>query len=132
MLRRPRRSPLFPYTTLFRSAGRAAPLPAWANRDLGFAVIRFVAHRVPAGIFGEIDVAVLRHPLPDRLGGAKMPRLGGADEIVVAQLEALDHGAEPRHRALDQLAQRHPRLRRRLLHFEAVLAGAGEKEHVVA
>ncbi len=114
-----------------RRAGRAAPLAAGSDADLGLAVVRFVADRVPAGVFGKVDVAGLRHPLPDRLRSAIMPRLGRADEIVVAALEPLDHGAEPRHGALDQLAGRNAGLGRGLLHFSAVLVGPGEKEHVV-
>ena len=57
-------------------------------------VIGLVAHRIPAGIFVEIDVAVLLHPLPDRLRGAVVALLGGADEVVVRAVHPLDHGLE--------------------------------------
>ena len=59
-------------------------------------------------------------------------RLGGADEIVVRALELFHHGLEARHVALDQLPRRQVLLGRRLQHFDAVLVGAGEKEHVAA
>src|SRR6266516_7126829 len=92
-----------------RRAGWAAPLAVGSsNRDLGLAVVRLVADRVPAGVFGKIDVAVVRHPLPDRLRSAIMPRLGRADEIVVAALEPFDHGAEPRHGAIGEFARGNP------------------------
>ena len=61
-----------------------------------------------------------------------MARLGGADEFVVGAIEPLHHGLEARHVALDQFARRHVLLGRRLQHLDAVLVGAGEKEHVAA
>ena len=61
-----------------------------------------------------------------------MARLGGADEIVVRAIEPFHHGLEARHVALDQLARRQVFLGRRLQHLDAVLVGAGEKEHVMA
>ena len=95
-------------------------------------VVGLVAHRVPAGVFVEIDVAVLLHPLPDRLRRAVVALLRGADEVVVRALQALHHGLEPRHVALHQLARGDALARRGLLHLLTVLVGAGEEIHVVA
>ena len=64
--------------------------------------------------------------------GAVMARLGGADEVVVRAIELFHHGLEARHVALDQLARRQVFLGRGLQHLDAVLVGAGEKEHVAA
>ena len=52
-------------------------------------VIGLVAHRIPAGIFVEIDVAVLLHALPDFLRRAVMALLGGVDEVVVRAIQPL-------------------------------------------
>ena len=61
-----------------------------------------------------------------------MALLGGADEIVVRAVHALDHGLEARHVALEQLVRRQPFLGAGLLDFLAVLVGAGEEIDVVA
>ncbi len=61
-----------------------------------------------------------------------MARLGGADKVVVRTLELFHHGLKARHVALDQLPWRQVLLCRRLQHFDAVLIGAGEKEHIAA
>src|SRR5262249_56760203 len=58
-----------------RGACWPSPLAARTDGDLALPVVRFVADRVPTGIFGEIDVAVLGHALPDRLRSAIVPRL---------------------------------------------------------
>ena len=96
-------------------------------------VIGLVAHRIPAGIFVEIDVAVLLHAPPDFLRRAVVALLGGVDEVVVRAFEPLHHRLEQRHVAVAQLrARSSPRLRRGLLHLLAVLVGAGEEIDVVA
>ena len=61
-----------------------------------------------------------------------MAVLGGADELVVRQVEPLHHRLEARHVALDQFARREILLAGGLLHLDAVFVGAGEEEHVVA
>ena len=94
-------------------------------------VVSLVADRVPAGIFREIDVAVLLHPLPDRPGRTMMTLLGGADEIVVRAIHLRDHRLEAWHVAVEQLLRGHPLFRGGLLDFLAVLVGAGQEEHVV-
>ena len=64
-----------------RRALRAEPLALVVEPRLALVVIGLVAHRVPAGIFVEIDIAGRLHALPDRLRGTVMARLGGADDI---------------------------------------------------
>ena len=95
-------------------------------------VIGLVAHRIPAGIFAEIDVAVLLHAPPDRFRRPVVALLGGADEVVVRAIEPLHHGLEQRHVAVEQLPRRQAFACRGLLHLLAVLVGAGEEEHVIA
>ena len=113
-----------------RRALRTEPHPLVVEAGFALVVIGLVAHRVPAGIFVEIDVAGRLHALPDRLRGTVMARLGGADEFVVGAIEPLHHGLEARHVALDQFARRHVLLRRRLQHLDAVLVGAGEEKYI--
>src|SRR2546425_6955674 len=68
MIRRPPRSTLFPYTTLFRSAGSGIPVAAVST---GF----------PAGL----------NPLPQRIDEIKASAAAGADEIdvVITRAHAL-------------------------------------------
>ena len=108
------------------------PLAVLVELRLVLAVIGLVAHRVPAGIFVEIDVAVLLHRLPDRLRGAVVALFGGVDEVVVRAVEPLHHGLEGRHVAVAQRPRAQALARRGLLHLLAVLVGAGEEIDVVA
>jgi hypothetical protein len=59
-------------------------------------------------------------------------RLGGADEIVVGEVQRRGHGAEALRVAVGELARRDAFLDGRLLHLEAMLVGAGQEEHVLA
>ena len=99
---------------------------------LALGVIGLVAHRIPAGIFVEIDVAVLLHPLPDGFRRAVVALFGGVDEVVVRALQPLHHLLEQRHVAVAQLPRAQPLLGGGLLHLLAVLVGAGEEIDVVA
>ena len=50
-----------------RRAVRPKPLALVVEPGLALVVIGLVAHRIPAGIFVEIDVAGRLHALPDRI-----------------------------------------------------------------
>ena len=100
--------------------------------ELALVVIGLVAHRVPAGIFVEIDVAVLLHAPPQLLASALMPLLAGADEIVVGAVERGDHVAETWRVAVGKLCRGDALLLRRLQHLDAMLVGAGQEKHVHA
>ncbi len=101
--------------------------------DAGFilVVIGFVAHRIPAGIIRQVDVAVLLHALPDRLRRAMVALFRGADEVIVRTVQPFDHGLEARHVARHQIGRRDAFARRGLQHLDAVLVGAGQEVHVV-
>src|SRR5688572_31760324 len=58
MFRRPPRSPLFPYTTLFRSTERTQHVADQLGAVLGFGRVALDAQLVVAG---QLDVAVLLH-----------------------------------------------------------------------
>ena len=96
-------------------------------------VVGLVAHRIPAGIFVEIDVAVLPPSLPDR----RSTTGGGASSVVrmKSSLEQLSRCTIAWKRGTLRATSSRgvmPSLRRRLLHLDAVLVGAGEEEDVVA
>src|SRR3546814_19806620 len=102
-----------------------------SDLKLVLAVERLVAHRVPAGIAAEIDLALVLPGLPQRLAGAGVPLLGGADEIVVAVVHDIGKIAEVlRHPVCEGLRIDAGGLGR-LLHFLPVLAGAGTELPVI-
>src|SRR3989441_12500247 len=60
MIRRPPRSTLFPYTTLFRSGGQPPGAPRAPSRDRGDGRARARRHSAPAGR-PETGTALARH-----------------------------------------------------------------------
>ena len=64
--------------------------------------------------------------------GAVVARLGGADEVVVGEVQRRGHLAEALGVAVGERARRQALLGRRLLHLQPVLVGAGEEEDVLA
>src|SRR3712207_8577585 len=60
MIRRPPRSTLFPYTTLFRSAGLTAALPLRERDDLDVALHRVALLRDRVGVRPVAHVGVVR------------------------------------------------------------------------
>src|SRR5437016_7177712 len=97
MMRRPPRSTLFPYTTLFRSLGREAPdmdsgdLPLHRGDVLGMGVAQ--ARHPDAG--EEIDVAVAVHVVQD---GA----LAAVDRQLAEQRHTLRTGRQVRGFRVEQ------------------------------
>ena len=115
-----------------RRALRSAAHIVLAEGGFLLGVIGLVAHRIPAGIAVEIDVAIRCHPLPDFLDRAMMLLLGGADEAIEGDIQPLIHLLEPRGIARRQFHRRQVLLLRGLDHLQAVLVGAGQEEHVLA
>jgi len=112
-------------------AARGDLLARRAVAQFALAIEGLVAHRVPARIGVEIDLAALDERRPQRLRRADVPFLGGPDEIVVREAPRLGQGAEvPRHAVREGLRV-DAGLLRRLLHFLAVLVGPRQKAHVV-
>src|SRR4029077_15836418 len=85
-----------PLDPLDRCALRTAADVVLAERGLVLCVVGFVAHRVPARVTIEINVAICGHPSPDFLAGAMMLLFRGADEAVERDVKALIHRSEPR------------------------------------
>ena len=112
----------------FRAGGRRIAL-AVANLGFGFLVVGLVAHRVPTAILFQIDVAGRLHAPPKLLAGRVVAGLGGADKIVVGEVQCERHLLEACRVAVGEFAHAHAFLGRCLLHLEAVLVGAGQ-EHL--
>ena len=113
-----------------RRALRASAHAIGADSGFGFGIIGLVAHRIPTGIGGQIDIARLLHPLPDRLTRQPVPLLGGADEVIIGGVEGLRHVFEVGGIAVGQRAHLDALFLGRLQHFLAVLVGAGQKKHI--
>src|SRR3989441_13344390 len=99
MIRRPPRSTLFPYTTLFRSEVVALPradqleggvLDAVPVDDLGLGLELLAARAVQPFVVRHEQVAgpALLNALQQRGDAAGVPRLRGADPVVVAAVQA--------------------------------------------
>jgi hypothetical protein len=61
------------------------PLPL---DQFAFVVIGLVAHRVPALVAIEIEIAIGLHALPDFLAGAVVALLGGAQEHIIIDVQS--------------------------------------------
>ena len=99
--------------------------------QLALLVVRLAGHAVRALVGVELDVAVVLDPLQELLHGRVVPRLGGADEVVVGDVEAVPGGPEPLGVAVGLLERAEPGLLGGLGHLQAVLVGAGQEEGVV-
>src|SRR5216684_7530673 len=89
--------------------------------QFAFGVKRLVAHRIPPGKAAEIDLAAALQLLPQRLHPADVALLGGADEIVIADVEEARHVAPRRGDAVAEFLRRQPEGLRRALDLLAVL-----------
>ena len=105
----------------------SAPTPC-----LGLGEEALVAHRVPARVRVQVDVAGVVHPLPDLLGRLEVVGIGGADEPVEGDVELLLQPLEHVGVAPGQLGGRNALGGGRLGHLQSVLVGAGEEPHVEA
>ena len=110
--------------------GRAVLLVALL--DLGLGEVGLVGHAVPAVVAALVKVAGLLHALPEVLHGLVLARLGGADEVVVGNLELLPELLEVRGLGVSPLLRRHAVLGSGLGDLLAVLVHAGEELDVVA
>ncbi len=100
--------------------------------EFALVIIGFVAHRIPAAVFRQVNIALGGHAPPDLLHRFRMARLRGADDVVGAGIELFAHGLELRGGAVGELLRRQTFARRRLLHFQPVLVHAGDEQHVLA
>src|SRR5207302_8161794 len=90
------------------------------------------ADPVEPSVRAEVDLAPVVERLEDRLDDALVPRLGGADEVVVRDAEPPPRLAEDGRDRVGVRLGRDARLGRRLGDLVAVLVGAGQEVHGVA
>jgi hypothetical protein len=83
-------------------------------------------------VAAEVDVAVGVELLDDLRTPTLVALAGGADEVVVGDVQFLPHLLEDRHVAVRQLRRLDARGLGGLDHLDAVLVGAGEEVRVVA
>src|SRR6266436_2376286 len=95
--------------------------------ELAFVVEGLVAHRIPAGKPAEIDLAATLQLAPQRLDAAYMTRLGGADEVIIADVQETRHLLPGGRDAVDELLRRDPGGARRLLDLLTMLVAAGQE-----
>ena len=103
---------------------------AWQQLVVG--VVRLAAHAVLAAVVVELDVAGVVAALQQLGDRGVVARFGGADEVVVGDVEAAPRRGEARGDPVGELLRSEPRRGRRLLDLLAVLVGAGEELDVVA
>ena len=95
-------------------------------------VVGLAGHAVPALVGARVDVAVVVDPLHEGLDGVDLSGLGGADEVVEADLQQVPGLAVAVGVQLGVLGGRAASCFGRPRHLLAVLIGAGEEEHLVA
>ena len=100
--------------------------------QLALLVVRLAGDAVRALVGVELDVAVVLDPLQQRLHGGVVAGLGGADEVVVGDVEAVPRLPEAGGVAVGLLLGRDAGRLGGLGHLQAVLVGAGEEVGVVA
>ena len=113
-----------------RATRSGTALAVGADLRLALDEIGLVAHRVPAGVAAEIDVARGHQPLPQRLAGRIVARLGRADEVVRRVVHRLDEVAERLAHLVGEGLRLEARGGSGLLDLLAVLVGAGQEMHV--
>ena len=115
---------------LYQLLDRPPAVGAVALDQVLFGPKALVGHAVPPCIVPGIDVALFPKRLQDGLDHAHVARLGGADEIVVGDVQALP-GVLKAHDHLVGLRLRvQAPLERGVLDLLAVLVGPGQKERL--
>ena len=105
---------------------------ALAVVELVLLVVELAAHAVEALVAVELDVAAVVDALEELLHRPLVPGLGGADVVVVGDVELVPGGAEERAVAIGPLERGGVVRLRGPLDLEPVLVGAGEEHDVVA
>ena len=95
-------------------------------------VVLLAGHAVQAAVDVLVDVAVLVDPAQEVLDRLVVPRLGGADEVVVGDVEIGPGGGEPGGQPVGPPGRGETLLLGGPGHLLPVLVGAGEEEDVVA
>ncbi len=100
--------------------------------DLGLGEVGLLGHAVPAVVGVLVEVARLLHALPEVLHGVVLALLGGADEVVVRDLELAPEVLEERGLGVAPLLRGHAMGGCGLRNLLAVLVHAREELDVIA
>ena len=103
--------------------------PALEQLVLGVVLLAGHAVQAPVGVLD--DPAVVVDPAEELLDGALVPGLGGADEVVVGDVEVGPGRGEPGGQLVGPLLRGDPVLLGGPGHLLAVLVGPGEEEDLV-
>jgi hypothetical protein len=106
--------------------------PGRRSRPVVVGVVLLAGHAVLAGERVELDVAGVVAALQQFGDGGLVARFGGADEVVVGDVEPLPRRGELRGDLVGELLRGHAGGLGDLLDLEAVLVGAGHVLDVVA
>ena len=74
----------------------------------------------------------LGQPFPQRRTGTRVPRFGGADEVVIGEVHQRREFTKIARHAGGEFPRRHAGRRRRLLYLLTMLVGAGQEAHIIA
>ena len=105
---------------------------AIASHEIVLDVVGLTRHAVETAVGIEFDVAVVVTGLEQALNSDAMAIFGGADEVVVGDVEFAPRVGEQRGNGVDELAWGHAGGVGGLLNLQAVLVGAGEEVDVLA
>jgi hypothetical protein len=100
--------------------------------DLGLGEVGLLRHAVPAVVGALVEVAALQHAVPQVLDRVVLAGLGGADEVVVGDLELAPEVLEERGLGVAPLLRRHAVVGGGLCDLLAVLVHAGQELDVIA
>jgi hypothetical protein len=105
---------------------------AQAVDDLARLVERLARHAVGAGVGRQVDVPLVVQPLDQLLDRLGVALLGGADEVVVGDLQPLPHLTPAGNHLVAPLDGGHAVGLGGLGYLLAVLVGSGEEEDLLA
>ena len=97
-----------------------------------FGEVGLACHAVQTAVFIEFDIACIETSLEQFLDARFMASFGGANEIVIRNIEALPCLLKEGSDGVGEFLRGSARGIGSLLNFEAVLVGARKKMHVVA
>ena len=109
----------------------ASAFRAIAVDEILFRPEPFVGSAIPALVTGLVDFPFIEKLLQDVPDDDLVPLFRGADEIVVADIEADPKLLEPAIELVNLFLGRDSQVFCRLMHFLSMLVGSGEKKYLV-
>ena len=124
--------PAFLHRPFHRRALRRQLGAILAGDEFALVVIGLVTDRVPTFVTAQIQIAIGRHALPQRLHQRLVIFIGGADEAIIADAQRIIERLEGRHHFIDIGLWGLAGSAGGLVDLQAMLVGAGEESHVEA